>query len=170
MAAEKWSRLNAPPPPMFLNNKEQSLVKQISAELTERVLPHSVLYYPLDISRSNYHEIYGEALEKTYRSPVHVYAAVEWLGSATTQNEYGIDRLQSINIHFHSRRLTEDQNFYVQEGDVVLYSDNYFEITSVNEPREIFGQNQFKAEITAKAVKCREGYFNGHTYSPTNQL
>ena len=60
-----WSRLNAPPPRLFTGEKENNLVKQINTELEERVLGQQILYYSLDVERSNYHLVYGEAIEKT---------------------------------------------------------------------------------------------------------
>ena len=156
-----WSRLNAPPPRLFTGEKENNLVKQINTELEERVLGQQILYYSLDVERSNYHLVYGEAIEKTYMLPIHIYCLVDWEGSETVTDQHGIDRTQTITVHFHSRRLTEDQNLYVQEGDIVLYGSNYFEIVQLNEPTEIFGQNQYKMEISAKCRKAREGFFPG---------
>jgi len=159
--ANNWSRLTNPPPPLFLGKKERDLVKQVNTELEERIIGQQILYYPLDIERSNYHPLYGEAIEKVYLPPVHVYVLVDWEGSSTTSDQFGLDRLQTITLHFHSRRLTEDQNLYVSEGDIISYGTNYFEITELNEPTEIFGQNKYKMEISAKCRKVTQGFFNG---------
>ncbi len=63
-------------------------------------------------------------------------------------------------VHFHKRRLTEDQDLFVREGDFVLYGDIYYEIVKLIEPRQLFGQIQHKFEISAKCVKAREGLFD----------
>ena len=159
--ANNWSKLTNPPPPLFLGKKERDLVKQINTELEERVIGQQILYYPLDIERSNYHPLYGEAIEKVYLPPVHVYALIDWEGSATVTDQFGVDRVQTITAHFHNRRLTEDQNLNVTEGDVISYGNNYFEIVELNEPTEIFGQNEYKMEIAAKCRKVTQGFFNG---------
>lgn len=159
--SNRWSRLPNPPPRLFTGEKEKDFVKQINDELIERVVGQDLLYYSLDIERSNYHPVYGESMSKVYLPPVHVYALIDWEGSSTTQEKGMIDRLQTITIHFHSRRLTEDQDLYVQEGDVVLYGKSYFEITELNEPTEVFSDNQYKTEISAKCTRCRPGMFNG---------
>ena len=54
----------------------------------------------------------------------------------------------------------EDQNLFVREGDFVSYGDEYYEIVSLNEPKQIFGQVQHKMEITAECIKAREGLFD----------
>ena len=74
----------------------------------------------------------------------------------------GIDKEASITVHFHKRRLTEDQDLFVRVGDFVLYGDIYYEIVSLDEPRQIFGQVDHKIEITASCIRAREGLFDAN--------
>ena len=160
--SNEWKTPPAPPPPLFFGKKERDLVKQINDELIESVIGQTVLYYPIDNVTTNYHELYGEAIEKTFLPPVRVYALVSWEGIKTKNDDaLGLDKLSSISIHFHKRRLTEDQDLYVREGDFVLYGDIHYEIMSLAEPRQLFGQTENKLEITAKCVRAREGLFDG---------
>lgn len=46
------------------------------------------------------------------------------------------------------------------EGDFVKYGDLFYEIVSLSEPQELFGQNESKMEIVAKCIRAREGRFN----------
>jgi len=160
MADNEWTRPDAPPPPLFTGKKEKDFVKQINDEVIERVIGQGVFYYPISIEHTEYHEIYGEAIIKTFLPPVRVYALVEWSEYITEAGKFGIDRRRSINVHFHKRRLTEDQNLYVREGDFVKYGDLFYEIVSLSEPQELFGQNESKMEIVAKCIRAREGRFN----------
>ena len=105
---------------------------------------------------------YGEAIEKTFQPPIRVYALVSWEGIETSNHDArGLDKTSSISVHFHKRRLTEDQDLFVREGDFVLYGDIYYEIMSLSEPRQLFGQINHRFEITAKCVRAREGLFDG---------
>ena len=158
--SDKWSQPDAPPPPMFLGKKERDLVKQVNDELIERVIGQRVLYYPIDLGRSNYHSLYGESINKTFLAPIHVYALVLWEGIQTSTETHGLDKISQITVHFHRRRLTEDQNLFVREGDFVLYGNFHYEIMSLSEPRELFGQADQRFEITAKCVRAREGLFD----------
>ena len=160
MADDKWTQPATPPPPMFLGEKERNLVKQVNDELIERVIGQQVLYYPISLEHTNFHPLYGEAIQKSFLPPVRVYALVVWQGFATTTTNLGIDKRPSIVIHFHKRRLTEDQDLFVREGDFVLYGQTHYEIVSLNEPRQIFGQVDHKIEIEAKCIKSREGMFD----------
>lgn len=156
-----WTQPSTPPPPLFTGEKERNLVKQINDELIERVIGQQIAYFAIDIDRSNFHPIYGESIQKTFLSPVRVYALVKWEGQTQSfSTNVGIDKATSIEIHFHKKRLTEDQNLFVREGDFVLYGDRYYEIVQLNEPKQLFGQIENKFEIVAKGIRAREGIFN----------
>ena len=158
----KWTQPSAPPPPLFVGQKERDLVKQVNDELIERVIGQQVLYYPISLEHTNFHRVYGEAINKTFLPPIRVYALVDWEGVETSwMSNVGIDRQTSINVHFHKRRLTEDQDLYVREGDFILYGSSYYEILSLSEPKEIFGRTQHKIETSAKCYRAREGLFDG---------
>tara|TARA_R110000824_G_scaffold191791_2_gene373550 strand:- start:208 stop:702 length:495 start_codon:yes stop_codon:yes gene_type:complete len=157
----KWSRPDAPPPPLFLGKKERDLVKQVNDELIERVIGQVVAYYPISLEHTRFHPLYEEAIEKTFLPPIRVYALVEWGGSGTTTTSFGIDKTASLIIHFHSRRLNEDQNVNVQEGDFVLYDGQFYEIVTTSQPRRLFGQDDYQVEISATCIEARSGVFNG---------
>jgi len=162
MASEKnkWSQPTQPPPPLFVGKKERDLVKQVNDELIERVIGQQILYYPISIEHTNFHSLYGEAIEKTFLPPIRVYALVEWENLETAwMSNVGVDKQSSIIVHFHKRRLTEDQNLFVREGDFVLYGEIHYEIVSLNEPKQLFGQINNRMEITAKCIRAREGLF-----------
>ena len=157
----EWEQPASPPPPLFLGKKERDLVKQVNDELIERVIGQTIAYYSIDIERTNFHDLYGEALTKTFLPPVRVNALVEFDGITTKySSNIGLDKESSITIHFHKRRLTEDQDLYVREGDFVLYGDILYEIVTLSEPKQLFGQIDHKLEITAKCIRAREGLFD----------
>lgn len=157
----KWTQPASPPPPLFLGEKERNLVKQVNDELIERVIGQAVVYYPLDVAHTNYHSLYGEAMRKNFLPPIRVYALVEWTSFETQYSDnIGLDKNTEITIHFHKRRLTEDQDLFVREGDFVLYADNYYEIATLSEPQRLFGQANHRLEISAKCIRTREGLFD----------
>ena len=157
----EWSQPEAPPPPLFTGKKERDLVKQVNAELIERVIGQTIVYYPIDISRTNFHDLYGEAITKTFLPPIRVQALIEWEGYKTKYNDsIGLDKESSVNVHFHKRRLTEDQDLFVREGDFIYYGDLYYEIVTLSEPKRLFGQVNHKLEISAKCIRAREGLFD----------
>jgi len=158
--SNEWSQPTEPPPPLFLGKKERDLVKQVNDELIERVIGQGIFYYPISMEYTNYHKLYGEAIEKTFLPPIRVYALIMWEGFVTETTRLGIDKRSSIIVHFHKRRLTEDQDLFVREGDFVKYGEVLYEIATINQPKQIFGQVDHKIEIEAKCIRAREGLFN----------
>ena len=86
---------------------------------------------------------------------------IEFNGQETRVDKYGIDKIVKITVHFHKRRLTEDQNLFVREGDFLAYGENFYEIVTLKEPTELFGQADRRVEISADCIKSREGLFDG---------
>ena len=161
MSDNEWSRPESPPPPLFLGKKERDLVKQVNDELIEKVIGQQILYYPIDLETTNFHELYGEAIEKTFLPPVRVYALVKFDDESTTyMDSVGVDGTSAITVHFHKRRLAEDQDMFVREGDFVLYGDHYYEIMKLSSARKLFGQINQTFEISALCKRARKGLFD----------
>ena len=160
MADNKWSKPSNPPPPLFFGEKERDLVKQVNDELLERVEGQAIAYLPISMERTNFHPLYGEAIEKSFLPPVRVYALVEFDGLETTTENFGLDKVYNIVVRFHERRLHADQNLFVREGDYVQYGSSFFEIVSLMNDRPLFGQVNHLFQIEAKCVKTRRGLIN----------
>lgn len=163
----KWKRPSNPPPPLFLGKKERDLVKQVNDELLERVIGQQIAYLPLSTKISDFHPLYGEAIEKSFLPPVRVYALVEFEGIKTQTENYGLDKKSSIIVKFHQRRLQEDQDIYVREGDFVLYGSALYEIVSLEDNRELFGQVEHRFQIIAKCIQARKGLLNLKVEDPS---
>ena len=163
MSDDKWKKPEQPPPPLFLGEKERDLVKQVNDEIIERVVGQQVLYFPLDIEHTNYHPLYGEAIEKTFLPPVRVHALVEYQGVETQFSQgIGIDKVTKVKVNFHKRRITEDQNLFVREGDFIRYGQIFYEIVKLIEPKLLFGQPEHRFEIQAESIRARDGLFNAN--------
>lgn len=156
----KWSQPDNPPPPLFVGQKEKDLVKQVNDEIIERVVGQTIVYYPISLQHTKYHDLYGEAINKVFLDPVRVHAMVKYAGQDTTVTPLGVDRIEKINIAFHKRRLTEDQDLFVREGDFIQYGEHFYEILTLEEPKWLFGQVESSFEIAATCVRAREGLFD----------
>ena len=95
-----------------------------------------------------------------YHQPGTSTSASKPVGMRVNTDKIGIDKQSSIVIHFHKRRLTEDQDLFVREGDFVLYGDLFYQIVTLQEPKRLFGQIEHRLEISAKCVRARDGVFN----------
>ena len=105
--------------------------------------------------------MYGEAIHKNFLPPIRVQALIEFEGINTKfENSIGLDKETNITVHFHKRRLTEDQDLFVREGDFVAYGKFFYEIVSLSEPRPLYGQVDHLLEISAKCIRAREDLFD----------
>lgn len=146
---------------MFFGEKERNFVKQINDETTECILPQVVIYYPISVKHSNFHELYGEAIEKTFLPPVRVATRVYWGdGRITTTEKHSLDSESRIIVRFQKRRLTEDLDLFVRQGDVIFYGNQFYEIHKIGEPDELFGQADQRFEVTAECLRVRGGQFD----------
>lgn len=158
----RHKKQKSPPPPMFFGEKERDLVKQVNDELIERVAGQQLLYFPIDFDNTNFHPLYGEAIVKTFLPPIRVFARIEFQGIETNFLEnLSLDKATKIKVMFHKRRLTEDQNLFVREGDFVRYGEVFYEIVKLIEPKLLFGQVEHRFEIHAECIRARDGLFNG---------
>ena len=156
----KWSQPDTPPPPLFVGKKEKDLVKHVNDEVIERIVGQTIMYYPISLEHTNFHKLYGEAIQKSFLNPIRVYAMVKYISQTTSTTPLGVDRIEKISIAFHKRRLTEDQDLFVREGDFIQYGQNLYEILTLEEPKWLFGQVESSFEIAATCVRAREGLFN----------
>ena len=157
----EWESPTPPPSPMFFGEKEKDLVKQINDEIIERVVGQQVLYFPIDVESTDFHPIYGEAIEKNFLHPIRVFALVEYQGVETSDmDNIALDKATKIKVNFHKRRLTEDQNLFVREGDFVRFGEIFYEIVKLIEPKILFGQPESRFEVGAECIRARDGLFN----------
>jgi hypothetical protein len=161
MADNKWSQPDSPPPPLFAGDKEKKLVKQVNDEVIERVIGQTIIYYPISMEHTNFNSTYGEAINKSFQSPIRVHVLVEFQSQDTTTTNLGVDRIEKITVNFHKRRLAEDQDLYVREGDFIRFGVYFYEILTLTESKWLYGQVESSFEITAECVRAREGLFNG---------
>ena len=73
-----------------------------------------------------------------------------------SQKESSVNKFYTL----HKRRLTEDQDLFVREGDFVRYGTIFYEISKLIEPKLLYGQPEARFEIQAECIRARDGLFN----------
>ena len=92
---------------------------------------------------------------------MRIHVLIDWQDYETTTDNYGVDRISTILVKFHKRRLTEDQDLFVRVGDFVQHDKKFYEIVELKEPKYLFGQDDQVFEILGTCRKAREGMFDG---------
>lgn len=152
----KFTGTISPPNPTFFNQPERDFVKQINDEILEYVIDHKILYFAVDPEKTNWHPIYKEAINKVYYAPIKVQTFVHYEDTDTKTTKYGTDRISKITVYFHKKRLNEDQNLNVKEGDIIFYGKDLYEIYKISEDEEVLGNINFKMSIVAYCGLCRQ--------------
>ncbi len=145
------------PNPLFTNDKEKDFVKQINQEIIDNVVDQRILYYPVDYTKTNYHSLYGEAIKKVFMSPIFIKALVNWKGFTTKLDDFGLDKKSSIEVYLFSRRISEDLDLKVKEGDYIQYGEFLYEIITINEPKELYGDIRQRYELIITCDLARKG-------------
>ena len=98
---------------------------------------------------------------KLFLPPIRIYALINVEEETTSYLEgVGVDSDAMINVYFHKKRLNDDQNVFVRQGDFVLYGEVYYEIVKLSSPRKLFGQVDHTFETMAVFKRARRGLFD----------
>jgi hypothetical protein len=124
---------------LFGGSRDISLFRHINKELINNIIQQSVGYYTINLEKTT-SNIYGESSNKTYNDPILVNCLIERNAQAWTETEFGTDVTREINVRF-LRDILVDINLVPQVGDVVLWQENYYELSGIVENQFVVGKN-----------------------------
>lgn len=153
---------------LFITPREQSLISDLSKEIMKDVIGQKIYYYRVMSEITNVHDVYEEAVEKHFDTPIEIDATVEWNPSETSTNRFGTEKLQTITAYVHYRDLI-DKDIEVKEGDYFSYGDTFFEITNTSFLKEIFGEVEYKTGLRLTGKQARKGLIDKEPIGPTDE-
>jgi hypothetical protein len=124
---------------LFGGSRDISLFRHINKELINNIIQQSVGYYTINLEKTT-SNIYGESSNKTYNDPILVNCLIERNAQAWTETEFGTDVTREINVRF-LRDILVDINLVPQVGDVVLWQENYYELSGIIENQFVVGKD-----------------------------
>ena len=124
---------------LFGGSRDISLFRHINKELINNIIQQSVGYYKISLDKTE-SNLYGESLQKTYNDPILVNCLIERNAQAWTETEFGTDVTREINVRF-LRDILVDINLVPQVGDVVLWQENYYELSGIVENQFVVGKD-----------------------------
>jgi hypothetical protein len=124
---------------LFGGSRDISLFRHINKELINNIIQQSVGYYKINLDKTS-SNLYGESLTKTYNNPILVNCLIERNAQAWTETEFGADVTREINVRF-LRDILVDINLVPQVGDVVLWQENYYELSGIVENQFVVGKD-----------------------------
>jgi hypothetical protein len=152
----------------FVTEKEIAFINSVNKELIQRVSGQEVNYYAISMEETRSNKLYGEAVEKSWMPPVKVNAMVEYDNTATQSTLQGVDSKYTAILYFHTQELI-DRNVLPKEGDFIEFGQIFFEITSVTQPKLVFGQVNNKILTRCDCISSREGQFQAGASSDDSE-
>jgi hypothetical protein len=124
---------------LFGGSRDISLFRHINKELINNIIQQSVGYYKINLDKTS-SNLYGESLIKTYNDPVLVNCLIERNAQAWTETEFGADVTREINVRF-LRDILVDIQLVPEVGDVMLWQENYYELSGIVENQFVVGKD-----------------------------
>ena len=119
---------------LFGSARDASLVRHINRELINDFIDMEVALYKLvlEATRAN---MYDESDSKVYYQPIRLNALINKDAKTYISDDSGYDQTRTGTFDFIRDDL-KDRNIHIEEGDIIEYDNEYYEIDEV-------GTNQF---------------------------
>jgi hypothetical protein len=124
---------------LFGGSRDISLFRHINKELINNIIQQSVGYYKINLDKTS-SNLYGESLIKSYNNPVLVNCLIERTSQEWAETEFGADVTRTITVRF-LRDILVDIQLVPEVGDVVLWQENYYEISGIVENQLVVGKD-----------------------------
>lgn len=124
---------------LFGADRDIQFIKLINEELIHDVISQQCGYYKvvLDETKSN---IYGENVNKNYTGPVLIPCLIDRGDMDVTVDERGPNKYRIMTFRFYKDDLVL-ANVFPEEGDIILWNEDYFEVDKKNENQLIVGKD-----------------------------
>jgi len=142
----------------FNKQRDIRFFETISRELVDDVIKTTVVLYKLAVAdvKTN---LYGEALNKTYYTPIETTAIIERDDTEASYEGFGPDTAQTVEFRFNRFTLKE-RGFYPEIGDIIYHNDAYFEIDNVREDQLVGGLTDERFSIICSTFMTRRSSLN----------
>ena len=125
---------------LFGSNRDFNLLVNINRELLKDIVEQEILYYKLSLDDSEAN-LYGEALAKTYWSPLKLNCLITRGDQVVTSDDFGPDLNRQASFAFLREDLV-DVNMVPEVGDIVIWNEDYYEVGTVRENQLFVGRDK----------------------------
>jgi hypothetical protein len=114
---------------LFGSARDASLVRSINRELINDFIDTEIAFYKLSLDDTKAN-MYDEADNKVYYAPMRFNALVQKDEKSVIGDDYGIEYTRQGVFAFHRPDL-KDHNVVIEEGDILEWDNEFWEIDSV---------------------------------------
>jgi hypothetical protein len=153
---------------LFITPREIDLISDITKELTKDIIGQVIYYYKPRVDLSTVNDTYDEMIERVFDPPVEIDCTIERGPSTKTTDRFGHQSLSEVTLYLHYRDLL-DRGIAVEEGDFFQYGPEFYEMTTVNRDKTMFGQVEHITGYRIVAKQARQGLINKPRLGPTGE-
>lgn len=143
-------------------------ISDITKEVVKDVIGERIFFYSISIIKSNVHELYEEAPDKVFDNPIIIDAIIDYHPNEVLTNAFGLEIARTIDVWIQSRDIA-DKSLEMSEGDFFTYGPNLFEILSIIDQRNIYGQTEHTDGLKLSGRLARKGQFFTKIFGPTDE-
>jgi hypothetical protein len=125
---------------IFGSNRDFNLLLGIQRELVHDVIEQEIIYRKLSLE-DIHANIYGEALEKIYLSPVKLNCMITRGDQVVDIKDFGPDVGREASFAFIRRDLV-DVSVVPEVGDVIEWHNDFYEVDTVRENQLFIGRDK----------------------------
>ena len=123
---------------LFGSSRDASLIKSINRELINRYIDTEVAFYKLSLNDTKAN-MYDESDSKTYYAPMRINCLILKEDKTYTGDDaYDSTRLGEFAF---LRSDVKDKNIVIEEGDILEYDNEFYEIDGVGSSQYWSGRN-----------------------------
>lgn len=153
---------------LFITPRELNFISDITKEIIKDVIGQKIYLYPISEIKTDTHQVYNEALQKIFDSPIELDALVDSnFQSETKVDKFGVDSQFKLEVFVQYRDLV-DKGININIGDFFSFSDIFYEISDSTVMRNIYGLPEHKAGVKIVGIMAREGLFKAKPIGPTD--
>ena len=153
---------------LFVTAREIDFISDITKEITKDVIGQVIYYYKPRLDLSDAENVYDEMTERVFDPPVEIDCRVQWNPSEKSTDRYGHQALSAIEIYLHYRDLI-DRGIVVEEGDFFQFGDTFYEMTTVNTDKIMFGLVEHITGYRVVGKQARKGLIDKPINGPTGE-
>ena len=124
---------------LFGSARDASLIRSINNELITDFIDTEIEFYKLILNQSR-ENIYGESDTKSYYQPIKIPCIVQKDEKTMISDDFGLDSTRT-GIFAFSRDYLADRTIVIEEGDVLTWDNEFYEIDKVGSSQYWSGRN-----------------------------
>lgn len=132
---------------LFGKERDISLFRHLNKELLHNIIETTIGFYKIDLVKTS-SNIYGESKDKIYNNPVLIPCYIDRQEPSGNNSVNLPDRTRSFEFKF----LRDDLfaiNVIPEQGDIIMYNENYYETDLVIENQFFMNKNPDYAYVEA---------------------